>query len=289
MERPAGHLLPDGRLHLAHGPIDLLISADGTNAARQAAFAAASRRFATVLEELVAELPALRTVGAAVHGPVARRMADAVRPHQRRCFVTPMAAVAGSVADEILAAMTAAAPLGRAIVNNGGDIALHLAPGVAAKARMALADGSTAGFADIAETDGIGGIATSGRHGRSLSLGIADSVTVLAASAAAADSAATLLANAVDLPGHPAVERAPAETIDPDSDLGSRLVTTGCGTLTTADKKIAIGKGARLARQMLADGTIRGVAFYLQGEARSLGWGDSISRNTLPDDHEDEG
>ena len=47
------------------------------------------------------------------------------------------------------------------------------------------------------------GIATSGWRGRSFSLGIADAVTVLAATAAEADAAATMIANAVDLPGHP--------------------------------------------------------------------------------------
>ena len=271
MERAAGHLLADGRLHLTHGPIDLLISADGTDAAREAAFAAAARRFATVLEELVAELPALRSVGAGVRGPVARRMADAVRSHQRRCFVNPMAAVAGAVADEILAVMTAAAPLSRAIVNNGGDIALHLAPGAAAKARMALADGATAGFADIAETDGIGGIATSGRHGRSLSLGIADSVTVLARSAAAADAAATLLANAVDLPGHSAIARVPAASLDPDSDLGERLVTTGCGPLTVAEIEEALAAGLAEARIMAGEGLIAGAALFLAGRSQTFG------------------
>src|SRR3546814_3371169 len=61
-----------------------------------------------------------------VQGPVARRMVAACRPHRLQ-FVTPMAAVAGAVADHLLAAMTAAADLKRAYVNDGGDIALHLA------------------------------------------------------------------------------------------------------------------------------------------------------------------
>ncbi|ORE95752.1 UPF0280 family protein [Acuticoccus yangtzensis] len=292
MTDPTAALLPDGRLHLQHGPIDVIVSADGSETAVEAAFTAAAGRFATVLTEIVEELSELRLPARSdteMQGLVASRMTKAVRPFASDTFITPMAAVAGAVADEILDTMTAAAPLTRAFVNNGGDIAVHLSGGQTAHARIAAHDNTHLGTVRLRSGDGIGGIATSGRTGRSLSLGIADSVTVLAASAAEADAAATLLANAVDLPGHPAVERAPAETIDPDSDLGSRLVTTGCGTLTTADKKIAIGKGARLARQMLADGTIRGVAFYLQGEARSLGWGDSISRNTLPDDHEDEG
>jgi ApbE superfamily uncharacterized protein (UPF0280 family) len=60
-----------------------------------------------------------------------------------------------------------------------------------------------------------------GKGGRSFSFGIADAVTVLAGSAAAADAAATVIANAVDLPGHGAITRRPASAIDPDSDLAT--------------------------------------------------------------------
>ncbi len=129
MSTPQAALLPGNRLHLQHGPIDLVIAAEGPPGAREAAFDAARRRFATILEELVAELPALRRPpdGGAFTGPTARRMAAAVAPF-RDVFITPMAAVAGAVAEEVQAAMLAAAPLERAWVNNGGDIALHLAP-----------------------------------------------------------------------------------------------------------------------------------------------------------------
>ena len=100
----------------------------------------------------------------------------------------------------------AAADLDKAYVNNGGDIALHLAPG-AVDATPAIA-GTGHGLADrviIRADDPVRGIATSGWRGRSFSLGIADAVTVLARTAAEADAAATMIANAVDLPGHPAI------------------------------------------------------------------------------------
>lgn len=294
MTDPTAALLPDGRLHLSHGPIDVIVSADGSEAAVEAAFTAAAGRFASVLTELVDELAVLRRPAdpeTEIEGLVASRMAAAVAPHAAATFITPMAAVAGAVADEILDTMTAAAPLTRAFVNNGGDIAVYLSGGQTAHAKIAAHDNTDLGTVRLRAGDGIGGIATSGRFGRSMSLGIADSVTVLAASAAEADAAATLLANAVDLPDHPAVERAPAETLDPDSDLGSRLVTTGCGPLTEREKTLAIGRGARLARAMLAEGRIRGVAFYLQGQARSLGWGDLVTRavTDAADDDEDAG
>lgn len=265
-------LLPGGRLHLQHGPIDLVIGAEG---ARGAAFAAAARRLNGLLEGLVAELPLLRAPMQAdaprPDGAVARRMDRAVRP---LCdvFVTRMAAVAGAVADEVLAAMRAAAPgLSRAYVNNGGDIALHLAGLARFRVAMAGEDGGGLGRIDLGAGDGVGGIATSGRGGRSLSRGIADSVTVLAADAAAADAAATLIANAVDLPGHPAIIRQPAHDVRPDSDLGGMAVVTGCGALTRAEVARALASGLALAQDMRAAGLIAGAALFLRGQAVALG------------------
>ncbi|MEE4345380.1 MAG: UPF0280 family protein, partial [Paracoccaceae bacterium] len=192
---PQAALLPDGRLHLHHGPIDLVIMAEeGSEEARRRAYRAARDRFATVLDELVPELPLLRApLGALPQGQIAQRMHRACGTVAQGDFITPMAAVAGSVADEVLAAMLAAVPLTRAYVNNGGDIALHLAPGAEYSAAIAGLDGQLAGRITLRAGDGIGGIATSGQGGRSLSLGIASSVTVLARNAATADAAATLI------------------------------------------------------------------------------------------------
>src|SRR5438552_847907 len=129
--RPQIALLADGkRLHLQDGPIDLIVEANGREADVRAAYEAAARRFTGLLDELCAELMELRWAAdpmrTSLKGVVARRMHAAVAPFAADCFITPMAAVAGSVADEILGAMLAAAPLDRAYVNNGGDIALHL-------------------------------------------------------------------------------------------------------------------------------------------------------------------
>ena len=265
-------LLPCGtRLHLQHGPIDLIIGADGD---RQAAFRAARRRFETVLEELVEELDVLRhpmTPEAPLPiGSVARRMDRAVRSHPS-IFITRMAAVAGAVADEVLQTMNAAADLQRAYVNNGGDIALHLSEGAAFTLAMNGHDGEDLGRIEVTSDNGISGIATSGRHGRSLSLGIADSVTVLAENAATADAAATLIANAVDLPGHPQIRRATACDIQPDSDLGKQLVTTHCGPLTSEETVIALSRGETVANDMHRDGHIRAAALFLNGDCRLIG------------------
>jgi ApbE superfamily uncharacterized protein (UPF0280 family) len=271
MTGPEAAWLPDGRrLHLHHGPIDLILEAWGPAPARAAAYAAATRRFDGLLQELADELPALRSPDSRpLRGPVAQAMARAVAPH-RPIFITPMAAVAGAVADEICAVMAAAAPLERAYVNDGGDIALHLSSGT----RLTAAIAARAGIPDrvtIAAADPVRGIATSGWRGRSFSLGIADAVTVLARTAAQADAAATLIANAVDLPGHPSVTRTPAVALQPDTDLGARPVTTAVGPLAPDEIAAALDSGGACAEAMRRRGLIAAAALFLRGETRIVG------------------
>ncbi|EDP66551.1 hypothetical protein BAL199_15858 [alpha proteobacterium BAL199] len=276
--------LPDGRLHLQEGPIDLLIGAEGPADTVQRAHAAAIRAFDGLLAGLVAELPTLRRPAdrtpAAVDGPVARRMVAAVRPHSD-VFVTPMAAVAGAVADHILAAMIESAPgLAKAWVNDGGDIAFHLTPDATFELGLVADLGAPglSGRATIRFDDPVRGAATSGRGGRSFSLGIADAVTVLAATAAAADVAATLIANAVDLPGHTAIRRGPASAEAPDSDLGDRLVVLDVGPLSDADIAAALKAGAATAERMRIGGLIHAAALTLHSEWRA-------TENALKDPH----
>jgi uncharacterized protein len=271
MNGPVAALLGDGsRLHLQHGPIDLVIGVDAPD--RHGVFVGAARRFDTVLSELVDELPMLRrAVGADTpRGDVARRMDAAVRPYARAVFVTPMAAVAGAVADEVLAAITGP-DVSRAYVNNGGDVALFLGAGTSYTAAIAGLDGRDNGRIDIDAASPVRGIATSGQGGRSLSLGIADSVTVLARNAADADVAATLIANAVDLAGHPLITRTPACDIDPDSDLGARLVVSHVGPLSGDDVDRALSNGAKVAQAMLGRGQILGAALFLKRSQRIIG------------------
>ena len=276
--RAQAHMLPDGRrLHLQDGPIDLVIGADGEPGAVRVAYAAATARFATVLDELCAELPLLRRpVRAGTRRPdgaVARHMRAAVEPFAAETFVTPMAAVAGSVADEMLLAMTSASGLRRASVNNGGDIALHLAPGETT--RVGLVDRPDVpglfGTTVIRAADPVRGIATSGWRGRSFSRGIADAVTVLAATAAGADAAATMVGNAIDLPGHPAVTRRPACEVQADSDLGGILVTRDVGSLSRAKIEEALAAGLGIADALVERGLIAGAALHLQGVTRATG------------------
>ena len=273
---PIARLLPDGRrLHLQHGPSDLIIWAEGN---RDQAYRAATERFETIIAEIVAELPKLKKrlhpSASAPDGRVARRMHAACLPFSSTSYVTAMAAVAGSVADEVLEAMTRSAGLSRAYVNNGGDIALHLAPGASFTTAIKSHDGRDLGRIRITSDDGIGGIggiATSGRHGRSMSLGIADSVTALAGSAAQADVAATLIANAVDLPGHPAIHRRAACEIDEASDLGDVPVVVGCAALSAKHCAQALDAGRACAASFQSQGHIAAAGLFLQGHAASIG------------------
>jgi ApbE superfamily uncharacterized protein (UPF0280 family) len=273
---PQARLLPDGRrLHLQHGPIDLIIEAFGEAAEVRLAYRQAWRRFQDVLSTLVAELPLLRRPVDATHpgvsGPVARRMLAACRPHAG-VFVTPMAAVAGAVADEMLAALVDGRRLEKAYVNDGGDIAIHLPPGARLHAGIVgqLEHPAIDAVAAITSEMPVRGIATSGRGGRSFSLGIADAVTVLAHNAAAADAAATLVANAVNLE-HPAAARARACDLDPDSDLGERLVTTGLGVLAPNEIARALAAGAAAAERMRRAGLIHAAVLVLRQEFRVVG------------------
>jgi len=262
VSRAQANWLADGRrLHLNDGPIDLIIGADGRPDQTAAAFAAARHRFETVLDELCGELPLLRQrTGPVLRGSVAQRMRQATLLHARSVFITPMAAVAGAVAEEILSAMTSAADLDRAYVNNGGDIALHLGRGQSFSVGLIDRPDRPSQFAaaSIAYNDPVRGIATSGWRGRSFSLGIAD-------------AAATVLANAVDLPGHPAVARTAATILQPDSDLGDLPVTCGVAHLETHDIDEALGRGEAAAHCLLGEGVIVAAALHLQGVTRTMG------------------
>jgi ApbE superfamily uncharacterized protein (UPF0280 family) len=276
MQGPQVNWLQDGkRLHLNHGPIDLIVEAFGEADECRAAYDQAVARFQTILIELVEELPELRLPAfflapRSFAGPTARRMEAAVMP-LAECFITPMAAVAGSVADEMLAALLAGRRLDRAYVNNGGDSALHIGQGQSMNLAIAGTGNGMADRITIRSADNVGGVATSGWRGRSFSLGIADAVTVLARTGAEADAAATLIANAVDLPGNPAIKRIPAQELAPDSDLGARLVTQAVGTLARGDVERALDNGLAVAEDFRRRGLIAASALFLGGETRISG------------------
>jgi len=276
LSAPQVSLLPDGRrLHLQHGPIDLVIEAFGDRQEIGAAYRQARDRFDTLLTELVGELAVLRKPVSdprpIAEGPTAIRMLDAVWPH-RETFVTPMAAVAGSVADEIMAALVDGRSLDKAYINNSGDIAVYLTPGETLTLGIVgqLFRPAIDGTAELSFDRPVRGVATSGWQGRSWSLGIADAVTVLAETAAAADVAATLIANDVNAE-HPAIEREPASDLDDQTDLGDRVVTVNVGDLDAGTVEAALGGGMETAQRMRDAGLISAAMLVLKNEIWAIG------------------
>lgn len=274
--QPIRKRLDDGRWHFHYGPIDLVISIDGELDATDRALTACWQRFAEILPELVAELSLLRQPLKQVSwlsSPVARRMVRASWPHRSQ-FITPMAAVAGAVADELIGFFAAEPEIRRTSINNGGDIALHLQPGqrytIGLVTDIASLAAEPQGHFEVDASMPVRGVATSGWRGRSMSLGIADSVTVLAQSAAMADAAATMIANAVNAQ-HEAIQRAPASTLKDDTDLGDLLVTTQVGPLPAVVIQQALDDGAKYAQYLLSEGLIFAAALTLQGQSRLVG------------------
>ena len=279
-------ILPDGkRLHLQSGPIDLVIDADGEVSEVALAFEQARQAFEPVLVDLVSELAFLRSPlnPSSLGGreladkgsssrTVAQIMVDAASRFAKH-DVTPMIAVAGSVADYILGAMLEDRILDRVYVNNGGDIALYLNDGqsfdIGIVERVDAPEISLK--AKVTSKDAVAGVATSGWRGRSHSLGVADAVTVLAPTAALADAAATLIANAVDPGPCTEVTRSPARELDPDTDLGDRQVTVNVQPLSAEQTDRALLAGLDLARSFVDARQIISASLSLQGSTRIAG------------------
>ena len=286
------HLAPSARRwHFQHGPIDLIIQADGEPDNVQAAHEAAWAAFQNVLPSLVQELPQLRLAVQAgaqnpLRGAIARSMWHACAPLAQisaagqSTFITSMAAVAGAVAQNVLTHYQRQG-IQRAWVNNGGDIALHLTPDTSVRiglvsdiarawAQSPLEDLVTDGALHIEADMPVRGIATSGWRGRSHSLGIADSVTVLAATAAQADAAATLIANAVNV-DDPRIVRRPANQLRDDSDLGDRLVTVDVPLLSATHISQALARGQAYAHRLQAQGLIHAALLCCQNQMEVVG------------------
>jgi uncharacterized protein len=189
-------------------------------------------------------------------------------------FVTPMAAVAGCVAQDILAFLKEPG-IDKSWVNNGGDIAWYAPLHSLRSFSVGIPELSQSASIILRPVDQCWGIATSGWRGRSQSFGIADSVTVIAPSSGSADVAATLIANQVSLrhlvTSHPEVVQKPANQMKDDSDLGDRLVTVSVGVLSGQEVAWALAGGEIFARLLISRGWIRGAVLCLQGQFRVCG------------------
>jgi len=119
-------------------------------------------------------------------------------------FITPMAAVAGSLSESLLDDLLKNFVLDKIYINNGGDVAVYSS----GHKNFTFSVGKNSEIQIFLEkVNGHYGVATSGWKGRSFSLGIADSVTVVAKSASIADAAATMIANDIYIDYHPNIKK----------------------------------------------------------------------------------
>lgn len=182
--------------------------------------------------------------------------------------LTPMAAVAGTIADAT-ADFLAESGLTRVIVNNGGDVAVRLAKGekVSVGIRPDVNRPRVSHRLLLFPEMGIGGACTSGLGGRSFTRGIASAATVLADRAAIADAAATAVANATFIKTS-TVHQRPAERIDPDTDLKGAEVVTSVGSLSDDEIKMALEQGITRAQRLIDRGVIKGACVAVKSAMR---------------------
>jgi ApbE superfamily uncharacterized protein (UPF0280 family) len=196
----------------------------------------------------IAELPA---------DQLARRMISSVKAVGDD-DLTPMAAVAGTIADAT-ADWLFERGLTKVVVDNGGDIAIRLAEGETVNVGVRPSPRSLT----LSHVLGLDwqrhswGVTTSGFGGRSFSRGIASAATVLAASASTADAASTAIANACFVESKN-IRRLSAEQIDPNSDLAGTEVTVGIGELSKPEIEAALKKALQRAEDLVVRGVICG-------------------------------
>ena len=196
---------------------------------------------------------------------VLKKMYEAVRATGDKTL-TPMAAVAGAVADSV-ADFVVSMGATRVIVNNGGDIAIRLVKEETVNVGIVsdLVSGGLSHQFQIRGEDNIGGIATSGFGGRSFTKGAASAAVVLADKCALADAAATLVANDTVCRSDNIV-RLPAEILDPETDIKGHEVTVQLGRMKRYEVERCLLNGKYRARKLYESTLIRGAVVYVQGE-----------------------
>lgn len=288
-----------GRVRVERGPVSLVVSAWLGGLPQPQACLEAAASVDAILATITASLPVLSRPWPEGQPPMPAPDADApaVAAVPFRMWeaaketghpeMTPFCAVAGAVADvladTVFAALcgTAAQPAApvRVVVSNGGDVAVRLTPG--STCSVGLVPSLAAPGADAVVTlraeDAVRGVATSGFGGRGLTQGVADAVTVFAASGARADALATRLGNASRLPASPRVRVAPAGSLRCPCDIADLPVTVRVDALTPEEKETALAGIRAAAAPLLASGKLQALRATVQG--RSLWLPDGAPEN----------
>lgn len=268
-------VLAKDQVFLDYGPMQVMLRASANGRAMTGELQEAAGYAINILQELAEVLYLAKDVRTLTHPGLAelplplRLMVEAVLAAGDPTL-TPMAAVAGTFSD-LIADRLAAQGAAKVLINNGGDIAIRLFG--EEKTKVGLTPSITApSFTHLIHLEakaGIGGIATSGFGGRSLTKGIASAVTVLADTSRAADACATLIANhcyAED----PGIIRWPAEKLDPNTDIAGHLVTVRIEELKPETKIQALSNGLTKARELIDQGVIRGGVIFLDNQVAMI-------------------
>lgn len=259
--------LDDGRVFVDYGPASMVITARRGEETLSELARSAFPRIRDHLAEIAGQLPRLRQYPgdadfSGLEG-LPRVMAEAVLATGEPTL-TPMAAVAGTMADAV-ADWLFAQGADLVLVNNGGDIALRLGPG--RQVRMGILpdlNGAISQVVTIRAEDGIGGVCTSGLGGRSFTRGIARSVTVFSRRCATADACATHIANCSYVPS-PRVQTCLAGDLDPQSDIAGLQIV--CGTQTLEPEEVR--RGLEQVRQEAQRQRERGNLLYVAADVQS--------------------
>lgn len=249
-----------------NGPLHLVIRAySGSGLDHEMAVAASHYAF-TCLEGVAGELPLLRQQHRELQltpkHKISRAMLESVRA-VGDADLTPMAAVAGSIADEVANWLMEKGAT-RAIVDNGGDIAIRLSPGerMTVGLRPTIESQKITHVIRLNSNSTTWGVNTSGLGGRSLTRGIASAVTAFGSTSSLADAAATAIANAC-FSQHKNILQVPARQIDSNSDLGEMLVTVSVQGLPEQIVAKALENGLQKASLVQQQGLIQGALIVI--------------------------
>jgi ApbE superfamily uncharacterized protein (UPF0280 family) len=263
------HLLPGGSVMVECGPMRLVIDARVGKVPQPQQAVRAADEAVRFLEAVARSRPFLgrdyRRLMPHITDPLALKMVASVKAVGDQ-DLTPMAAVAGTIADAV-ADFLFERGMTRVLVDNGGDVVIRSCDGepVTVGIRPQV-DTKSISHAIVLGPEGTAwGIATSGLGGRSLTRGVADAATIVAADASLADAAATAVANASYVT-HSAVARKPAEEIDLFTDIAGLQVTDKVGRLPDSTRQEALDRSIRRAEKLIQRKIIFGAFVCVQGK-----------------------
>jgi ApbE superfamily uncharacterized protein (UPF0280 family) len=266
-------ILEPGKVHFDYGPVSMVLSAGAGGKPLTELCCRAFEAIDAALTEITGSLPILRRyvsqIPSSALSGLPRRMLESVLAVGDP-LMTPMAAVAGAVADAA-ADWLFSRGADQVLANNGGDIAVRLGPGKSVKVGIvsSLARGEIEEIVTITEHDGIGGIATSGLGGRSFTRGIAQGVTAFARSGVLADALATRLANTSFIPS-PRVFTGKAGILDPGSDIADLEVVIGMDPLHAEEVERSLDQVRREALRQKQRGNLLALRASVQGKVFTL-------------------